>query len=158
MAGCLVTGTGQGYFMAGGSGNAIYNCGAEECENGFNLQKEGSVLMTDCAVLNCTVCGVRLDWTPTVFAGNRLEGNWVGVMAYGEVSFDIAGNHFSDSGSCGLYLKDLERSRFTGNTFAGSRGESVQAEGRMEQSLWAGNILDKPIKTDTESGFFTALP
>lgn len=157
MTGCRVTGTGQGYFMAGGSGNAIYSCSAEACENGFNLQKEGSVLMTDCRITGCTVCGVRLDWTPAVFSENCLEGNWVGVMAYGEVSFDMTGNRFSHSGSCALYLKDIQRSRFMGNVFAGSEGESVQAEGRMEQSLWAGNILDKPIKTDTEAEFFTVF-
>lgn len=153
MTDCTVTGTGQGYFMAAGNRNAIYNCTAEACENGFNLQKEGDVLMTDCTVRDCTVCGVRLDGTPTVFSGNQMEGNWVAVMAYGNVSFDMTDNLFQDSISCALYLRDIGYSRFCGNTFEESSGDSVCAEGSMGQSLWNRNILDKPIKSDEKADF-----
>lgn len=155
MTGCTVTGTGQGYFMAGGDRNALYNCTAIACENGFNLQKEGSVLMTGCVIQDCTVCGVRLDWTPTEFCGNSLSGNWVGVMAYGDVSFDLAENTFEDSISCGLFLRDIAYSRFCGNTFSGSSGDSVQAVGTMSGSLWNGNILDKAVNSAEEADFNT---
>ncbi len=157
MKDCTVTGTGQGYFMAAGNRNAIYQCTASGCENGFNLQKEGNVLMADCIIQDCTVCGVRLDGTPTVFSGNELEGNWVGVMAYGEVPFDMTDNHFEKSLSCALYLKDIAYSRFSGNTFVGNTGDSVQAEGGVNGSLWNGNVLDKPIKSKEETDF-TIVP
>lgn len=153
MTDCTVTGTGQGYFMAAGSGNMIYNCTAEACENGFNLQKEGNVLMTDCTVRDCTVCGVRLDGTPTVFSGNVMEGNWVAVMAYGAVSFDVSDNVFRDSISCALYLRDIAYSRFCGNTFEKNAGESVCAEGTVSGSLWNRNILDKAINSEGETDF-----
>lgn len=153
MTNCTVTGTGQGYFMAAGSGNTIYQCEALECENGFNLQKEGSVLMTDCLIQDCSVCGVRLDWTPTVFSGNRLYGNWTGVMAYGDVSFEIVDNDFENSLSCGLYLKDIAYSRFCGNTFTDTAGECVEALGTLSGSIWNGNNLDKIIKSDEEMDF-----
>ena len=145
MIGCAVTGTGQGYFMAAGKGNALYSCRADRCENGFNLQKEGHVLMTGCTVERCTVCGVRLDATPTAFFGNTLRDNWVAVMAYGGVSFDFAGNLFENNMCCGLYLRDVASSRFTGNAFTGSGQASVQAVGSLGGSLWLENGLDVPI-------------
>ena len=145
MIGCTVTGTGQGYFMAAGKGNVLHDCLADGCENGFNLQKEGHVLMTGCTVKNCTVCGVRLDATPTAFIHNTLEDNWVAVMAYGGVSFDIADNLFENNACCSLYLRDLGYSRFAGNTFAGCGQTSVQAVGTMGGSIWLGNTLDLPI-------------
>lgn len=141
MIGCTVTGTGQGYFMAAGHGNLLHNCTAAECENGFNLQKEGHVLMTSCTAEKCTVCGVRLDATPTAFIRNTLRENWTAVMAY-DSAFDIADNRFEDSECCALYLRDLGYSRFSGNVFIGSRKCSVQAAGTMGGSLWLGNELD----------------
>ena len=89
MRGCTVTQTGQGYFMAAGSGNLLEECAAIGCENGYNLQKEDSVTMRGCLAQECTVCGVRLDASPTVFTGNTLLDNWVGVLAYGPVSLCI---------------------------------------------------------------------
>ncbi len=145
MVDCTVSGTGQGYFMAAGSGNLLQNCAAIACENGFNLQKEGHVLMTNCAAEKCTVCGVRLDATPTAFIHNTLRDNWVAVMAYGGVSFDIADNLFVNTGCCALYLRDIDYSRFSGNTFTGSLQDSVQAVGSLGGSLWIGNVLDRPV-------------
>ena len=145
MMDCAVTGTGQGYFMAGGGGNTLLNCKAIACENGFNLQKEGHVLMTGCTAEGCTVCGVRLDATPAAFAHNTLKDNWVAVMAYGNVSFDIADNLFQGTKCCTLYLRDIAFSRFCGNMFAGTLQDSVQAVGSLGGSLWIGNTLDKPM-------------
>ena len=145
MLDCTVTGTGQGYFMAAGSGNTLRNCAAVQCENGFNLQKEGPVLMTGCTAEGCTVCGVRLDATPTAFIHNTLRDNWVAVMAYGGVSFDVADNLFENSRCCALYLRDIAYSRFSGNVFTGSRQASVQAVGALGGSAWIGNELDLPV-------------
>lgn len=139
MVDCTVSGTGQGYFMAAGSGNILLNCVALDCENGFNLQKEGHVLMTGCTAERCTVCGVRLDWTPTAFVSNTLKENWVSVMAYGDVSFDIAENTFEGDGCCSLYLRDIGFSRFAGNSFADGRGVDVQAIGTLGGSVWTGS-------------------
>ena len=145
MMDCSVTGTGQGYFMAGGRGNTLLNCSADGCENGFHLEKEGHVLMTGCTVKNCTVCGVRLDATPTAFIHNTLKDNWTAVMAYGGVSFDMADNLFENNACCGLYLRDIAYSRFAGNTFFGSGQISVQAVGTLGGSAWLGNDLDIPM-------------
>lgn len=145
MLDCQVTGTGQGYFMAGGQGNLLRGCVATDCENGFNLQKEGHVLMTGCTITGCTVCGVRLDATPAAFSNNTLRDNWVAVMAYGGVSFDMADNLFEGSQCCGLYLRDIGPSRLTGNVFTGDGGDSVQAIGTLGASLWLGNTLDQPV-------------
>ena len=154
MIDCEVTGTGQGYFMAGGSGNTLRNCRASGCENGFNLQKEGHVLMTGCTAEACTVCGVRLDATPTAFIGNTLKDNWTAVMAYGGVSFDMADNRFENTGCSALYLRDIAYSRFTGNVFTGSEKKSVEAAGTLGGSLWLGNTLDKPADmTAAADGF-----
>ena len=144
MLGCTVTGTRQGYFMAVGSGNVLQNCTAAQCENGFNLQKEGQVLMTGCTVEKCTVCGVRLDATPTSFIHNTLRDNWVGVMAYGGVSLDIADNLFENTAGCALYLRDIGFSRISGNTFIGDQQSSVQLIGSLGGSVWIGNKLDLP--------------
>lgn len=145
MIGCEVTGTGQGYFMAAGSGNTLLNCRAAACENGYNLQKEGHVLMTGCAAEACTVCGVRLDATPTAFIHNTLKDNWVAVMAYGGASFDVADNLFADTRCCALYLRDIAFSRFIGNVFSGTVQDSVQAVGALGGSVWLGNVLDAPM-------------
>lgn len=159
MIGCMVTGTGQGYFMAAGSGNALLNCTASACENGFNLQKEGHVLMTGCTAEACTVCGVRLDATPTAFFGNILKDNWTAVMAYGGTSFDIAENRFENSGCCALYLRDIGYSRFIGNVFTGSAIKSVEAAGTMGGSLWIGNEPDKaPDMSAASDGFIPIFP
>ena len=143
MIGCSVTGTGQGFFFAAGKGNLLYDCTASECENGFNLQKEGQVLMTGCTAEKCTVCGVRLDATPTAFIHNTLRGNWTAVMAY-DGAFDISDNRFEDNECCALYLRDIGYSRFSGNVFTGSMKCSVQAAGTLNGSLWLGNELDIP--------------
>ncbi|MGN1019631.1 MAG: right-handed parallel beta-helix repeat-containing protein [Aristaeellaceae bacterium] len=144
MTDCRVTGTGQGYFMAAGSGNTLTGCVAAACENGFNLQKEGHVLMRGCTAEGCTVCGVRLDATPTAFVSNILRDNWVAVMAYGEASFDMTDNLFEGSGCCGLYLRDIGFSRFSGNRFTGGAGCSVQATGALGGSVWVGNGMELP--------------
>lgn len=136
MRGCLVAGAGQGYFLAGGSGNVLMNCRALHCENGYNLQKEGAVWMTGCLAEGCTVCGVRLDETPTVFTDNELIGNWVGVMAYGPVSYDVIGNRFEESGSCAMYIRDIASSRFMENVFIGSLKEDLQVTGTLGESIW----------------------
>ena len=157
MVGCTVTGTDQGYFMAAGSGNALTNCTAVGCANGFNLQKEGTVQMTGCTVEECTVCGVRLDATPTVFSGNQLKDNWVAVMAYGDVSFEIKDNQFTDTRCCALYLRDIGFSRFEGNVFAGSLQYSVQAIGTLGGSIWNENTLDLPMDlTRAKDAFVSA--
>lgn len=156
MNGCTVNETGQGYFMAGGSRNVLWNCSAIDCENGFNLQKEGDVLMTSCTASGCTVCGVRLDWTPTTFVGNEVKGNWVGVMCYGDAAFDVSDNVFEENAACGLYLRDIACSRFCGNTFTESGDDSVQALGVMKSSLWTGNTLDRSVTADEEVDFYFA--
>lgn len=144
MTGCMVTRTGQGYFLAGGSGNLLERCVAQDCENGFNLQKEGRTLMTGCTVQGCTVCGVRLDATPAEFFQNLLRDNWVGVMAYGDASFSLSGNRFENSGACGLYLRDIGYSRICGNAFSGSAQDAVQALGELSGSTWLHNECDVP--------------
>ncbi|MGN0745376.1 MAG: right-handed parallel beta-helix repeat-containing protein [Aristaeellaceae bacterium] len=144
MVDCHVSGTGQGYFMAAGRGNTLTGCVASACENGFSLQKEGPVLMSGCTAEGCTVCGVRLDATPTAFAHNTLRNNWVGVMAYGEASFDLVDNLFEDTGCCGLYLRDIGFSRISGNRFTGGEGCSVQAVGTLGGSVWVGNEVALP--------------
>ena len=154
MVNCTVTGTRQGYFMAVGSGNVLQNCTAIACENGFNLQKEGHVLMTGCRIEKCTTCGVRLDRTPTAFIHNTLTDNWVGVMAYGGVSVDIADNLFENTAGCALYLRDIGFSRISGNTFTGDQQSSVQLVGALGGSLWIGNELDIPADfSQTADGF-----
>ena len=145
MVNCTVSDTGQGYFMAGGRGNTLVNCAAVRCENGLHLQKEGSVLMTNCTVEGCTVCGVRLDTTPAVLSRNILRENWTAVMAYGSVSFDMAGNLFENNACCDLYLRDIGFSRFYGNTFTGSGKDSVLAVGSLGGSAWLENTLDVPM-------------
>ena len=154
MINCTVIGTGQGYFVAAGEGNALVSCTASECENGFNLQKEGTILMTCCLIEECSVCGVRMDATPTIFTSNTLIDNWVGVMAYGEVSVELIDNLFEGSLSCGLYLHNLAYSRFVGNTIIGNEGDSVQAEGTMSESLWMDNELDVAMNCDEEAVFY----
>lgn len=154
MMDCAVTGTGQGYFMAGGSGNTLLNCAAVRCENGYNLQKEGHVLMNGCTAEGCTVCGVRLDATPTAFAHNTLRDNWVGVMAYGGVSFDVADNLFENTKCCALYLRDIAFSRFNSNTFTGTEQDGVLAVGSLGGSVWIGNTLDAPMDLSGADGGF----
>lgn len=144
MADCLVKNTGQGYFAAGGSNNAFVNCRALNCENGMNLQKEGPCVVVDCAIEGCTVCGVRLDWTPACFADNRVADNWVGVMAYGDVSMKLLDNEFVGNQSCGLYLRDIAFSQLSGNVFTEHENISVEAHGTMSDSLWYENALDIP--------------
>lgn len=155
MIGCRVSGAGQGYFMAAGSGNTLAGCTAIACENGFSLQKEGHVLMSGCAAEDCLVCGVRLDATPTTFAHNILRDNWVAVMAYGNVSFDLADNLFESSGCCGLYLRDIGFSRFSGNRFTGGNGCSMQAVGTLGGSVWIGNEAELPADFSGAADFFS---
>lgn len=153
MSDCSVVDTGQGYFTAGGWRNLFIHCSAVNCENGFNLQKENDAAMIGCTVESCTVCGVRLDWTPTAFVHNRMSNNWVGVMAYGDVSFILADNQFENNASCGLYLRDIAYSRIGGNTFTGHEKCSVQAVGEMSFSAWQDNALDLPIQADASAVF-----
>lgn len=142
---CVVTSTGQGYFFAGGNHCQIYRCEAVNCENGMNIQKENDMLITDCTLRGCSICAARLDGSPTIFADNLLEDNWVAVMAYGPVTFNLVGNTIRGSGSCGLYLRDIAYSRITGNTITESAGRSVEAYGEMNETLMTSNALDKEI-------------
>lgn len=140
---CTVTATGQGYFFAAGSHSQIDGCEAIDCENGLNIQKEDDMLITRCTLRGNSICAARLDGSPTVFSGNTLEDNWVGIMAYGEVPFMIVDNEVKNSGSCGLYLRDIAYSRISGNTIAESRKSSMQAVGEMAGTLFTGNRLDR---------------
>ncbi|MBQ7656925.1 MAG: hypothetical protein IJS41_10520, partial [Clostridia bacterium] len=85
---------------------------------------------------------------------NVLKDNWVAVMAYGGVSFDVVDNLFENNACCSLYLRDIVYSRFAGNTFTGSGQMSVQAVGTLGGSAWLGNDLDIPIDfTGAKDGF-----
>lgn len=143
MRGCTVTQTGQGYFMAAGSGNLLEECAAIGCENGYNLQKEDSVTMRGCLAQECTVCGVRLDASPTVFTGNTLLDNWVGVLAYGPVSLCIEDNAFDGNASCGLYLRDIGTGRVADNAFTRCGKSAMQQAGNMAQTVFSGNRLEE---------------
>ncbi len=143
MRGCTVTQTGQGYFMAAGSGNLLEECAAIGCENGYNLQKEDSVTMRGCLAQECTVCGVRLDASPTVFTGNTLLDNWVGVLAYGPVSLCIEDNAFDGNASCGLYLRDIGTGRVADNAFTLCGESAMQQAGNMAQTVFSGNRLEE---------------
>ena len=115
--------------------------------------------MTGCTAEACTVCGVRLDATPTALFGSTLKDNWTAVMAYGGTSFDISENRFENSGCCALYLRDIGYSRFSGNVFAGSAKKSVEAVGTMGGSLWIGNELDMaPDMSAASDGFIPNFP
>ena len=140
---CVVTDTGQGYFLAAGAHCQIDRCVAENCENGMNIQKEHDVLITRCTLTGNTICAARLDGSPTVFVDNTLRDNWVGVMAYGNVSFVLADNVICGSGSCGVYMRDIAYSRLSGNTICASAKASLQAVGEMASSLLTGNRLDR---------------
>ena len=143
MRGCTVTQTGQGYFMAAGSGNLLEECAAIGCENGYNLQKEDDVTMRGCLAQACTVCGVRLDASPTVFTGNTLLDNWVGVLAYGPVSLCIEDNAFDGNASCGLYLRDIGTGRVADNAFTRCGESAIQQVGDMAQTVFFGNRLEE---------------
>lgn len=143
MRGCTVTQTGQGYFMAAGSGNLLEECAAIGCENGYNLQKEDSVTMRGCLAQECTVCGVRLDASPTVFTGNTLLDNWVGVLAYGPVSLCIEDNAFDGNASCGLYLRDIGTGRVADNAFTRCGESAMQQVGDMAQTVFSGNRIEE---------------
>lgn len=153
MKDCIVSGTGQGYFMAAGSGNLLENCEAIACENGYNLQKENDVTMLDCLAEACTVCGVRLDASPTVFSGNKVRNNWVGVMAYGDVAFQVEGNTFDGNQSCGLYLRNIGYSSFSSNTFSNSGEAAVETIGNMAESVWKNNLMDREL-SENQIGMF----
>lgn len=155
MADCAAIGTGQGIFTAKGRGNLFLRCRAEDCENGFNLQKDVDALMQDCEILNCSVCGARLDWTPCICVGCSFQGNWVGMMAYGDVSYDLMDNMFAENLSCGLYLRGIGFSRVSGNIFTGHARTSVDARGEMSGSLWYENELDLPLTAQENSIFRT---
>ena len=145
---CTVSDTGQGYFFAAGNHNLVMGSSAERCENGFNVQKENDMLITDCSMDGNTTCAVRLDGSPTIFSNNTLTGNWVGVMAYGNAEFTLTGNRFENSGSCGLYLRDINFSRVTGNVFSNSAESSVQAHGVISGTMLDCNEVDVPISTE----------
>lgn len=148
MKDCSVTSTGQGYFLAGGNHCQIYRCEAIDCENGMNIQKEKDVLITDSTLRGCTICAARLDGSDTIFAGNLLEDNWVAIMAYGQVPFQLVNNTVRISGSCGLYLRDIAYSRISGNRIEGSLGSCVEAYEEMSGTLLTDNYLDKQPLTD----------
>jgi len=153
MADCAAIGTGQGIFTAKGKGNLFLRCRAENCENGFNLQKDSDAMMRDCVIAGCSVCGVRLDWTPCIVTGCDLTDNWVGMMAYGDVPYVLTGNTFTANRSCGLYLRGIAYSRIGGNVFTGHLKSSVDARGTMHGSLWYENALDLPLSAQPEAVF-----
>ena len=145
MADCAAIETGQGIFTAKGQGNLFLRCRAENCENGFNLQKDSNALMQDCEIQGCSVCGVRLDWTSCACTGCSVEDNWVGMMAYGDVSYDLTGNRFAGNVSCGLFTHDIGFSRIVGNTFTGHAGTSADIRGEMNGAVWSDNETDLPV-------------
>lgn len=145
MMDCTVTATGQGYFFAGGNRCQVLRCQAIDCENGMNIQKENDVLVSGCTLRRCTICAARLDGSPTVLANNLLEDNWVAIMAYGDVPFQLVDNTVRDSGSCGLYLRDIAYSRICGNVIEESQKSAVEAIGEMNGTLLAGNQIDGEI-------------
>ncbi len=145
MLDCRVTGTGQGYFYAGGNHCQMIGCEAIDCENGFNIQKENDMLITRCTLRGNTICAARLDGSPTIFANNVLEDNWVAIMAYGDVPVTLADNTICNSAACALYLRDLAYSRICGNTLIGSAQHSVEAIGEMNGTLLTNNVLDREI-------------
>ena len=153
MIDCSVSDTGQGIFTAGGYGNVFCRCFVTGCENGFNIQKDPEARLMDNEVTECTVCGVRLDGSSTVFSGNTVKNNWTGVMAYGGVSFVIQDNLFDGNRSCGLFLRDLAYSRIVGNTFVNHEKTSVDARGDMALSLWYDNALDLPVTAEETAVF-----
>ena len=153
MVDCTVQNTGQGIFTAGGHRNLFSGCRVSGCENGMNIQKDSEARIIGCEITGCTVCGVRLDRSPTVFVGNTLRDNWTGVMAYGGVPFVIADNRFDANRSCGLFLRDIACSRLTGNVFVNHAKSSVDARGDMGLSLWYGNTLDLPMLQEKTAVF-----
>jgi len=142
---CTVKNTGQGYFTAGS--NCVFTaCKAIDCENGINIQKDAApAVVYNCEIKGCSVCGVRLDGTGATFVNNRLIDNWVGVMAYGGVSFFMQDNVFEGNRSCGLYLRDITYSSFINNIFTGHQKTSVEANGEMSKSVWINNTMDIPV-------------
>ena len=153
MIDCTVTETGQGIFTAGGYGNLFCGCRVSCCENGFNIQKDTEARLIDNEIMGCTVCGVRLDRSPTVFSGNTVRENWTGVMAYGGVPFVIQDNLFDGNRSCGLFLRGIAYSQIVGNRFRNHEKTSVDARGDMAMSLWADNELDLPITAEKTAVF-----
>ena len=153
MIDCTVADTGQGIFTAGGYRNLFSGCHVSGCENGFNIQKDTDARIIGSEITGCTVCGVRLDRSPTVFTGNTVRDNWTGVMAYGGVSFVIADNLFDANRSCGLFLRNLAYSELTGNRFVNHPKTSVDARGDMALSLWYHNELDLPMLAEEASVF-----
>ena len=154
MTGCTVTGTRQGFFMAAGSGNVLTDCKAIGCENGIHLEAEGHTLVISCTVEDCTACGAQLDRTPVALVHNTFRNNWVDIKAFGGASLDIADNLFTDSGICGIYLRNIGFSRLCGNRFENSSRYSVLAVGEMSGSIWTGNETDIPADfSDVSDGF-----
>ena len=154
---CTVTDTKQGFFMAAGSGNVLTGCTAYGCENGYKLEKEDRVLMVSCTAEKCTVCGVRLDRTPAAFIHNVLRNNTTGLLAYGGEPVNIADNLFEGNECCGLYLRDIGKSRITGNRFEKSGPCSVTAIGSMGDSIWIGNRTDVPADLSEVTGGFAVM-
>ena len=153
MIDCTVADTGQGIFTAGGYRNLFCRCRVSGCENGFNIQKDTDARIIGSEITGCTVCGVRLDRSPTVFTDNTVRDNWTGVMAYGGVSFVIADNLFDANRSCGLFLRGIDYSQLTGNRFINHPKTSVDARGDMALSLWYANELDLPMLAEEASVF-----
>lgn len=150
---CTVSNTGQGIFTAGGYGNLFCRCRVSGCENGFNIQKDTEARLIDNEITGCTVCGVRLDRSSTVFTGNTVRDNWTGVMAYGGVHFVIDENLFDGNRSCGLFLRDIAYSQIEGNSFRNHEKVSVDARGDMALSLWADNEWDLPMQAEPTALF-----
>lgn len=145
MVDCTVTETGQGIFTARGHNNLFYRCHVTDCENGLNIQKDADAVIRGCEVKGCTVCGIRLDASPSECSGCLIQDNWVGIMAYDPVSFTISDNRFISNRSCGLYLRDIGPSRIMGNTFAGHEKTGAEIRGALSGIFWYGNTLDRPV-------------
>jgi parallel beta-helix repeat protein len=148
MVNCTVKGTEQGCFLGGGSYNAVIDCEVADCDNGLNAQKENDLMIAGCTFTGNAVCAVRLDRSPATAADNVLESNWVGVMAYGNAAVTLTGNRFENSGSCGLYLKDIAFSRILNNVFTGGSNGGIQAYGELNGTTLDQNTLNVPPETE----------
>ena len=153
MIDCTVSDTGQGIFTAGGCRNLFCRCTVTDCGNGIHIQKDTEARVLNCEVSGCSVCGVRMDRSSTVFSHNTIRENWTGAMAYDTVPYVIEENLFDGNLCCGLFLWDISYSRLTGNRFINHPKSSVEARGDMGMSLWYKNELDLPMVAEEASVF-----
>ena len=154
MLDCTVRDTRQGVFLAAGEGNILQNCLVTGCENGIHAEKETNALITACTVEKCTVCGVRADRTAMILDGNTLKDNWTAMIMYGNTPSDIVNNLFTGNENCGMFLRNIGKSRLIGNRMENSGMYSLIAAGKVNGSIWSRNELDVPADlSEVEDGF-----